>query len=189
MPLTPPRNDPSDEIIAEDDADEESTDHVAQSAPKRADPSPRAVDGGHVTWNSLRNQDPNKHYVWVSLNKNSEINDDSYFGLGYDVERWVINSKGEITGVCPAAARVRKNLDGEPIEVRGCVLMSCSLERYRELDQHGDGGGRGQKLVDAMERRMSLKAITDPSRGMHRLNPKYMRVTASPFDNGVINGR
>jgi hypothetical protein len=138
---------------------------AAKARPKkksiRKDPKPRQVDGG-VGWTRLRNRDPNKHYVYVNSN-DANMGPDYYEDMGYVVETL------EEGGVRPASARTVKNM-GDEIEMRGHLLMSCSNERHREIQQKGADGDSGWDLSELYEQQMiGKRGGTDLFRGIHRM--------------------
>jgi hypothetical protein len=105
------------------------------------------------TWNRLKNRDPGKHYVLVSLTDKDQ-GTDYYIDIGYDFERQ------EPNGVALAGGRTTRK-PGDVIEFRGHALMSCPLARKAEIDEVGPDGATGQRGADELENR-----IVDRSRGV-----------------------
>lgn len=128
------------------------------SAKKRSDPRPRPHDGA-ASWTRLRNQDPSKHYVYVSLGDPDALAQYEY--LGY--ERELLDADG----VQPAVGKTCK--PGDVIEMRGHVLMSISREDRARIDQEGPDGQTGWALADRIENAILDKrgAIKDTMRGLH----------------------
>ena len=64
---------------------------------------------------------------------------------------------------------VKTGNPGDPITVMGCVLMSCSKERWAEIEQFGDYGETGQAAADALEQRILDRraGVVDLMRGLH----------------------
>jgi hypothetical protein len=125
----------------------------------RIDPPVQHVDA--VTpWSLLQNKDPSRWYVFAHATSEQPGGMQWYKLLGYRVEKFDPNS-----GVVPMGG-----LDlepGDPIRVLSCVLMSCSLERKRELDQRGFDGASGQELVDEREQLIVGTKGLDASRGLY----------------------
>lgn len=124
--------------------------------PFRKDPKPRHLDGS-AAWAKLKNQDPDKHYVFV--NKGDLDAMSFYDSVGFDVEVLKEN------GVRPMGGRTGKI--GDPIEVRGMILHSISKERQAEIEMHGADGDSGQADADRIEQDIIDRRGFDPLRGMH----------------------
>lgn len=138
------------------------------SLPRR-DPKRRHVDGASP-WSRLQHRNPKKHYVFASLT-NQETGQAYYEQLGYEIER--MPDKGT-PGVQPWAGCTSK--PGEPIEVRGHVLMSISTDKRREIDLYGADGDGGQALVDAIEERIIDREAGGVD-GLRGMRTRYMDVT------------
>lgn len=115
---------------------------------KRKDPRNRHLDGSATAWTQVINRDPNRHYVLVSVG--ADEGPDWYESIGYQVDVY-----GGEKGLKLKGGKVNKTV-GEPIEVRGHLLMSCSMERKEEIDRYGADGDSGQEHADEIERRLSL---------------------------------
>jgi hypothetical protein len=128
-----------------------------QKAPRR-DPRPRHINGSAI-WSMLTNRDPGKFYVYV--NKGDPEALANYEWQGYEVE--VLRKDG----VRPVGGRTVT--EGQPIEVRGMILHSISLERHAELELHGSDGESGQSGADEIESRIiDRSGRMDPLRGQYR---------------------
>lgn len=109
----------------------------------------------------VHNKDPNKHYVWVYLNGPGVA---TYESMGYDVVRF------EPDGVRLFGKKVGEL--GQDVIRDGNVLMSCSLERKREIDLYGAYGTEdhpvgGQLDANALEERIvRQRGGMDPLRGL-----------------------
>jgi hypothetical protein len=88
----------------------------------------------------LEKADPKKKYVMVSKKAEDDLSYVYYKSIGFDFE------KKTKDGV-----RIFQGTDvkeGDPLEWRGLVLMSCSLERAHEIFMHGPSGSTGQVYQD-----------------------------------------
>lgn len=96
---------------------------------KREDPPPRPVEG-LANRAVLAGRDPTKHYVWVGETNDPTINVGFYKSQGYQVAQYD-----------PAEAKptlgYQEFKQGDAIKSNGMVLMECSLEHKRALDQIG----------------------------------------------------
>lgn len=81
---------------------------------------------------------------------------DYYQSLGYVVEEARAGGPSLTAGVT--------SQEGQPIQVRGHILMSCSDQRRLEIEQYGPDGDSGQEQADVVE-----DAIVDRSRGRDHL--------------------
>lgn len=124
--------------------------------PLRKDPKPRHLDGSAV-WSRLVDRKDDRHYVYV--NKGDPDALATYEAAGYDVE---VLKEG---GVRPAGGRTCQI--GAPIEMRGLVLHSCSMERKRQIELEGIDGDSGQLEADRIEEHIVDRRGFDPLRGMH----------------------
>lgn len=124
----------------------------------RADPSRRPVEGNQGR-GRFRGLDPGRHYVIVNQ-ASPDFGVSYYQDIGYDIE--VVRESGPK----PIHTSTRKPSTGDAIEGRGGVLMSCTNERYAEIEEFGAEGGSGQRSVTEIERRFKLKRGNDPLRGM-----------------------
>jgi hypothetical protein len=106
---------------------------------------------------------------------------DDYSAAGYVIE---LDQPG---GVKPQGGRLSRK-PGEQIEFRGNVLMSCSLERKAEIDEHGVDGDSGQRAADAIENRMIDKERgLDPLRGIG--TGRFLRFRAeAEHDTPIMGG-
>lgn len=129
---------------------------AASKVKPRKDPKPRHLDGSAI-WARLKNADPDRHYVYV--NKGDPDAMAHYDAAGYEVVTL------EPGGVCPAGGKTVRN--GEPIEMRGLVLMSVSKERQAQIELEGADGNAGQAEADRIEQLIVDRRGFDPLRGMH----------------------
>lgn len=142
----------------------------AQPAPQdhslRADPAPRSVRGP-FSMATLRNQDPSRHYVWVSTAKSDDADPvDDYSALGYVIEK----SSGD--GVTTRGGRTCK--PGEDITYRGSVLMSIDKAEHERIIEYGPEGDPddpstwgGQRGESQREKRYIVKrGMRDTLRGL-----------------------
>lgn len=131
---------------------------AAKRQPARSDPRPRHHDGA-ANWTRLQDQDSEKHYVYVSLGDIDALAE--YPAIGYERE---VLTEG---GVKPSKGATCKM--GEPIEMRGHVLMSISMEEKRRIDQEGPDGNSGWAYADRIDERILDKrgAVRDTLRGLH----------------------
>lgn len=123
------------------------------TATVRKDPVQRPTNGGS-TYFDLVNPSPDKEYRWV-YKAAPEMGVDYYEAIGY------VPVQAQDGGV---RARVGKKLaSGAFIESRGHLLMETTKERAQEIFEHGEDGGSGQSMADAIERKMcnSEKAIKE----------------------------
>ncbi len=111
---------------------------------RRIDPTPSHHDPSEGRF-ALINRDPDRHYVWAYIN-DDETGKGKYLAMRYRVE---VQEPG---GVRPVIGDTVQ--DGEEITASGHVLMSCSLERRQEIEQHGAFGEGGLALADRQEERM-----------------------------------
>ncbi len=128
-----------------------------KTATVRKDPKPQPVNSG-TPYFQLLNEDPDKAYKWVYKGAR-EMGVDYYQDyLGYEPVQFVEG------GVRAKVGSKKKN--GDFIESMGHLLMWCSKERAKEIEEHGADGQSGQAWADEVEAKMfnSKKAIADLSR-------------------------
>ena len=124
----------------------------------RRDPRPRHLNGSAI-WSLLQNRDPTKFYVYVNKNDPEALS--QYEWQGYEVE--VLTKDG----VRPMGGRTGQL--GQPIEMRGLILHSISLEKHAELELHGPDGDTGQAGADEIESQIvDRSGRMDPLRGQYR---------------------
>lgn len=144
----------------------------------RHDPANRLVDGQRGR-DKLIGRDPDKHYVMA--NRAHPSGEENYRVLGYEV---VCSPRGDEPGVRLFNGLTSK--PGEPIEQSGHVLMSCSMERYREIMQSGHEECGGQDEIDRFEQKVVNKDnhTVDGLRGFG----KYIRITDQTTGEELVNG-
>ena len=145
--------------------------------PFRKDPKPRHLDGSAV-WSRLKNEDPNKRYVFVNKGDVEALAE--YECAGYEVE--VLTEHG----VRPMGGRTGKV--GEPVEVRGMILHSVSRGRFDEIQMHGMNGNAGQTEADRIEQQIVAKRGFDPLRGMHSSFIHLTKEIQAPENEVITNG-
>lgn len=119
---------------------------------RRQDPKPRHIDGS-APWSMLKHRDPGRHYVFAYNNDSEsgyECGLQHYLTVGYKVETH------ERNGVRPAgmSEAQQHDLSGKPVEMRGMTLVSCSKERYEEIQEYGPHGNSGYDVI--RERRQKI---------------------------------
>jgi hypothetical protein len=126
---------------------------------RRKDPAVRHHDGGS-TWAKVLNKKEDRHYVLVNMNS-SDMGPGYYKEIGYRVE--VADKDG------PRLAGGTTVKDGEEITMRGMLLMSCDMERYREIQRSGPDGNTGWDDAERVERKIIDKERggIDKLRGLH----------------------
>lgn len=127
-------------------------------APVRRDPDRRFADGATNVWR-ITNQDPTKHYVAV-YESSAEFGVEAYEYMGYDI---VIAREGG-----PSFFAGRTSKLGEPVRMRGHVLMSIDKAKKEEIDRIGPDGATGQALLDDIDSKIldHRKGGFDPGRGL-----------------------
>jgi len=110
-------------------AEEETAVTGAKKGVRREDPPPRPVEQV-ANRGYLEGHDPDKHYVFVSEVNDPTINVGYYKSLGYKISQYD-----------PAEAKptigYQEYQQGDPIKSFGMVLMECSKEHKRLLDEKG----------------------------------------------------
>lgn len=156
-------------------------------AKRRVDPPSRNPRG--VEFGGLINPNPERKYV--RANKVGHYGLEFYEWLGYEVE--VLAENGvRLAGV--HGTKLKTSQLGEPITYMDTVLMSCSLERWDEIQRIGPNGDKGQELADIMEARILDKhradAMEDPSRGIFKSAPSVrgVRITKKVSDLTTEHG-
>lgn len=95
---------------------------------------------------SLINSDPQRKYVLVPRNDEHPLNYQYYQNMGYEIE------------ICkPGGVRIRMGSpvkDGQPLQMRELVLMSCDLKTAQKIFEEGPNGLTGQKYYDNMMARI-----------------------------------
>jgi hypothetical protein len=100
-------------------------------------------------WLSLRNRDPNRHYVLAS-EFGTEFGPEFYEGLG--PEGYIIEVA---TPDGPRFGAGKTSKMGEPIRYRGQhILVSCTKANHDHIVKYGDGVSIGQTGYDGI-----MKAI------------------------------
>lgn len=144
---------------------------------ERHDPKKRGVDGAGG-WTELIKKDPGRHYVLVS--ENSGHYDVEYYsniapgmGLdpsdGYRVER-------ASDGVKLRAGSTSRG-DDDLIRFRGMVLMSCTKEFKKLLEEFGEDGQGGQRQADTLDKMVGRRrTFEDPNSNVRGHNgTQYVR--------------
>ena len=147
---------------------------IGQESPKstkplRSDPVRRHTDGtpGNSGGMGLRNADVRKHYCWV--NKTDQMmGPDYYLDGGYDFEHY---EEGGVSAVGGQSTRKQ----GDVIERRGAVLMSCSAERWSEICRVGMDGDGGQELADRMTKQITAQSAAQET--IRGLGQRYAQAT------------
>lgn len=129
------------------------------SAGPRKDPRRRHTDGVNP-WNYLKGRDPERHYVWVNKNSPSP----EYGPEGYEARGYVIEFRRPDGPQVLGGKTVR---EGEPLEMRGHVLMSLPNAEHAEIQQFGEDGNSGQEDADRIEDIIiNKRGGFDPLRGV-----------------------
>lgn len=110
----------------------------------RKDPKPRHIDGG-ANWTKLRDQDETRRYV-LAYEGDTETGAEYYRDLGYVEE--IATEKGVRFGAGRVTAKA-----GQPLRMKGHILMSIAREEYDDIVENGEDGQTGQSLADATEER------------------------------------
>lgn len=112
----------------------------------RKDPTPRHIDGG-ANWTKLRDPDETRRYV-LAYEGDTETGAEYYRDLGYVEE--VATEKGVRFGAGRVTAKT-----GQPLRMKGHILMSIARKEYDDIIAHGEDGNTGQSLADETEERFS----------------------------------
>ena len=130
-----------------------------KTASVRKDPKPKPVNSGSPYFD-LVNEDPSVKYTWV-YKAAPEMGVDYYRdAMGYEPVQFTPG------GVKPRVGKILEQ--GQYIESMGHILMFCSKERAKEIEETGVDGQSGQQYADLIERKMrnSQKGIADLSRNI-----------------------
>lgn len=130
-----------------------------KTASVRKDPKPKPVNSGSPYFD-LVNEDPSVKYTWV-YKAAPEMGVDYYRdAMGYEPVQFTPG------GVKPRVGKILEQ--GQYIEAMGHILMFCSKERAKEIEETGVDGQSGQQYADLIERKMrnSQKGIADLSRNI-----------------------
>ena len=119
---------------------------------KRNDPDPRPVEGA-TNRVGLENQDPTKHYVWVSTVNDPTLNPGSYRSQGYNFTQY---DKDEVH---PTMGYQNHLKPGDNVEAFGMVLMECSKEHKAKLDAVGQHWATG---IEQTIRKVDIIDETEP---------------------------
>lgn len=129
----------------------------AAKLPPRKDPAERRSLNGSAIWSQLIGRKEDRHYVYVNQGDPDAMAE--YDSLGYEVE---ILTEG---GVRPMGGRVCKL--GEPIVMRGLVLMSIDKAEYARIEMEGADGTGGQLHADRIEQSLITQQLgRDTQRGI-----------------------
>jgi hypothetical protein len=118
-------------------------------------------ESGHS--GALINADPSKKYVMASKANGVDFNFEYYESMGYTIECAV---KGGVKIHLGSPA-----VEGKPLEWRGMVLLSCSLERANEIFQNGPTGNTGQEYFN----KLMHKIRKDPTSKKQNEHLSYVR--------------
>ena len=130
-----------------------------KTASVRKDPKQKPVNSGSPYFD-LVNEDPSVKYTWV-YKAAPEMGVDYYRdAMGYEPVQFTPG------GVKPRVGKILEQ--GQYIEAMGHILMFCSKERAKEIEETGVDGQSGQQYADLIERKMrnSQKGIADLSRNI-----------------------
>lgn len=136
------------------------------AARTRHDPASKPADGRMDS--RIRQQDPNRHYVWTNP-ADQDTGTDSYMQMGYEVERHGPDAPKTFGG--------RKIGDDDAIMFKGQVLVSCPIGDYAERE------GVGQAQIDALDRKILKRgSIEDGLRGPGLEVGIDMKNTSAPVE-------
>lgn len=132
---------------------------VKTKAPVRQDPHQRVTDGEVRNVWKVINPDRTKHYVAVYENS-EEFGVEAYEWMGYETVPFVEGGPRFLAG--------RTSKVGEPVRMRGHVLMAIDLDKKREIDAVGPDGVTGQRRLDQIDEQIldRRKGGIDPGRGL-----------------------
>lgn len=129
----------------------------AAKLPPRKDPVERRTLNGSAIWSHLIDRDETREYVYVNQGDPDAMA--HYDAVGYVVETL------RPGGVRPAGGRVCK--PGEPIVMRGLVLMSISKAEKNRIELEGADGDSGQLMADRIEKQLITQELgRDLQRGI-----------------------
>lgn len=98
--------------------------------PARKDPEPKSIDET-LEWNSVRDKDPNRYYIWVF--NGTPMARARYFSLGFEVE--VYRDGGPMPVAMVGRKKGKSYQDGEEIVIGDHTLMSCDLADHQALEE------------------------------------------------------
>lgn len=151
----------------------------------RSDPRARHLSGnaigrdGQPNWLKLVNADPNRVYVMPYKAGNETDYVSHLLSLGYVIEKYSTD------GPKPKALHASHHI-GEPIEVRGHVLMSIEKERAEEIARTGENGNGGLDLADAMELKIRRKLMHKEAFRDSGVSSKYAYADKAPSDDEIF---
>lgn len=107
----------------------------------------------------LTNQDPSRVYALPYKGDDSVAD---YEAMGYRIEERTPDGVNFLHG---KTSRI-----GQPLEMRGHVLMSIDKSTHQDIVQHGPDGNTGQEYADLIDSKIIDRSggiPHDPSRGLH----------------------
>ncbi len=136
---------------------------------KRNDPDPRPVEGA-TNRVAVQGQDPDKHYVYVSMAADPTMNPETYRSIGYNFTQY------DPDGPIPTYGYNPDRKQGDKVESFGMVLMECSKEHKARLDQQGaPGAGGGQQWADQVQAKIRQRDMLDETEPMTAVERAKMR--------------
>jgi hypothetical protein len=141
------------------------------SQTKRIDPETRPVTAVSVTQTVIRNRDPKRHYVLV-YKADHDLGIPHYQALGYEMER--VREGG-------VSLPMMSTTDGDVIEQRGHVLMSCPIEVLQARFK------QEQASFDAIERRIVRN--TSGVDGLRGISKQVLAEGSLRFENETKEAR
>lgn len=151
---------------------------------RRKDAVSRPVDGGEMPWATIVDKDPDYHYVLCNIGDPNMLAKLQYGG--YEPVCWEYSNGQAPVGTRPMA-QPRKFAAGEEIVVHDHLLMRCTNERFRQIQQHGISGNSGWNLSSALERRMFPSGVgVHPIQGIPQ--GPHLRIETDKDQDGYAHG-
>ena len=139
-----------------------------ERAPRREDPAKLGAVDGISPWFQIRNPDPAKRYVWANGAAASDIGGPDYYeAIGYEPVRF--SSGGPKPG-----AYSSKLKNGEPIMIRGYLLMQIDVALHARIEEHGVDGVTGKKHARLIRDKIVSKKDARSLFGMQGISDRYV---------------
>lgn len=124
----------------------------------RRDPVRRSRDGVSPLAR-IENKRPGFKYIWVNTN-DSIFGVDYYLALGAEIVQRSADGPKQV-GLGRNPFRKLQGPEESYIMFHGCVLMEMSDELAKDIEQYGPDGTSGQDEWDAIERRITGRALAE----------------------------
>jgi len=141
---------------------------VTPKKTRREDPPKIGAVEGICPWFQIRNPDPGKRYVWANGAAAEDIGGPDYYSaIGYEPVKF--SDRGPRPGAYGSKLR-----DGDPVMIRGYLLMQIDAEQYAAIEERGVDGVTGKRHAREIRDKIVSKKDARGLFGMHGISSRYV---------------